>query len=166
MIRLLIVAGHNSMTSAVGNTLLHAARSVDDQQRSQENIEELPAEIEEMLRYEAPVQSMPRYLTADTVLHGKMLREGERVDLIFGAANRDEQAFEKPERCVLDRKPNRHIAFGHGIHTCLGAPIARMEIRVAFEQLLEKTKSFAVNGEVTLPPCRLGVDTLPVTIEV
>jgi cytochrome P450 len=166
IIRLLISAGHNSTTSGLGNALLYLAQHADAQQRLRMNPGELPVAIEELLRFETPVQSMPRYLKKDAVLHGRTLRAGERLDLMFGSANRDERIFENPDRCVLDRKPNRHIAFGYGMHSCLGAPIARMEMRVALEQLLKRTRAFSLAGVVTRPPYhRLGVDSLPVKLE-
>jgi cytochrome P450 len=166
IIRLLISAGHNSTTSGLGNALLYLAEHPDDQQHLRQHPGEIALAIEELLRYETPVQSMPRYLRKDAVLHGRTLLKGERLDLMFGSANRDEQAFESPDRCILNRKPNRHVAFGYGLHSCLGAPIARMEMRVALEQLLKKTRSFTVSGTVSRPPYhRLGVDSLPVKME-
>jgi cytochrome P450 len=167
IVRLLISAGHNSTTSGMGNALLHLAQNPVDQQRLRQNPQEIPIAIEELLRYETPVQSMPRYMRKNTVLEGRDLSAGERVDLMFGSANRDEQVFVNADQCILNRKPNRHVAFGYGIHSCLGAPIARMEMRVALEQLLTKTRSFSLSGPVTRPAYhRLGVETLPVAIEV
>jgi cytochrome P450 len=164
VIRLLISAGHNSTTSGLGNALLYLAEHPDDQERLRQNPGQIPLAIEELLRYETPVQSMPRYVTKDTVLGGRALHSGERVDLMFGSANRDEAVFENADQCVLSRKPNRHIAFGHGIHSCLGAPVARMEMRVALEELLRRTKSFQATGPALRPPYhRLGVESLPVT---
>jgi cytochrome P450 len=163
MVRLLISAGHNSTTSGLGNALLYLAQHPEQQQHLRDNPSQLPAAIEELLRYETPVQSMPRYLKKEMVVHGRTLHAGERVDLMFGSANRDEQVFDNAEQCILDRKPNRHVAFGHGIHSCLGAPIARMEIRVAIEQLLQATGAVSISGQVSRPPYhRLGVDSLPV----
>jgi cytochrome P450 len=162
MVRLLISAGHNSTTSGFGNALLYLAEHPNEQQRLRENPSELPAAIEELLRYETPVQAMPRYLRKDVELHGRKMKAGERVDLVFASANRDEQVFAQPDQCILDRKPNRHVTFGHGVHTCLGAPIARMEMRVGLEQLLARTQVFSVAGEVKRPPYhRLGVESLP-----
>lgn len=166
MIRLLISAGHNSTTSGLGNALLYLARHPEEQTRLCGNPVTLPTAIEELLRYETPVQSMPRYIKKSVEMHDRVLRTGERVDLLFGAANRDEQIFDNPECCILDRKPNRHLAFGNGIHSCLSAPIARMEMRVALEMLLARTRAFTVSGPVVRPGYhRLGVNSLPITIE-
>lgn len=166
MLRLLISAGHNSTTSGFGNALLYLAQHPDAQQRLRENPAEIPTAVEELLRYETPVQSMPRYLHKDVTLNGRELLAGERVDLMYGSANRDAAVFEQPEECLIHRKPNRHVAFGHGIHTCLGAPIARMEMRVGLERLLAQCRSFRVAGEIVRPAYhRLGVESLPAILE-
>lgn len=86
--------------------------------------------------------------------------------MFWGAGNRDPAVFPEADRYVLDRKPNRHIAFGHGIHSCLGAPMARMELRVVLEEILARTASFAVQGEVVRPKFhRMGVVALPVRLD-
>jgi cytochrome P450 len=82
--------------------------------------------------------------------------------MFWAAGNRDESAFPQAEKYILDRKPNRHLAFGRGIHTCLGAPMARMEIRVALEEMLKRTESFALDGPVERAKFhRMGVVSLP-----
>jgi cytochrome P450 len=166
MVRLLISAGHNSTTSALGNALLYLTEHAEIQQQLRAEPGRLPIAIEELLRYETPVQAMPRYLREDTVVGERALHAGERVDMVYGSANRDEQAFEQADECLLERSPNRHLAFGHGIHTCLGANLARMEIRVALEQLLKRTRQFTMDGEATRPEYhRIGVNSLPVRFE-
>ncbi len=85
--------------------------------------------------------------------------------MFWGSGNRDPAAFPEPDRYVLDRKPNRHLAFGQGIHTCLGAPMARMEIRVALEEMLSRTASFEIAGPVERAAFhRMGVLSLPVRL--
>ena len=166
MLRLLISAGHNSTTSGFGNALLYLARHPDAQQHLRENPDEIPTAVEELLRYETPVQGMPRYLHKDITLNGRELLAGERVDLMYGSANRDEEVFEQADQCLIHRKPNRHVAFGHGIHTCIGAPIARMEMRVGLECLLAQCSSFRVAGEVVRAAYhRVGVESLPAILD-
>jgi cytochrome P450 len=166
ILRLMIAAGHNSTTSAIGNAMLHLASHGDDQERLRRDPKLIPTAVEEFLRFDTPVQEMPRYARRDAELHGRQIQEGDKLGLFFGAANRDEAAFPEPDRCIIDRKPNRHLAFGSGIHTCLGAPLARMEARVALEELLGRTKSFSITGEVVRPRYhRMGVTSLPVAIE-
>jgi cytochrome P450 len=165
MLRLLISAGHNSTTSALGNAMLHLAEHLDAQQSLRANPERLPIAIEELLRYDTPVQAMPRYATRDISLHGRTVHKGEKVDMFWAAGNRDAQAFAEPDCCRLDRQPNRHLTFGHGIHLCIGAPMARLELRVALEELLASTREFRLAGTATRTPFhRVGVTSLPVSI--
>jgi cytochrome P450 len=165
VVRLLIAAGHDSTTSALGICLHYLARHPDDQQRLRRNPALIPAAVEEMLRLETPVLSMPRLVAADTVLHGRQLNKGDRVMLFWASGNHDPAAFEEPEVAVLDRKPNQHLAFGYGIHKCIGAPLARLELRVALEEWLRRTEAFGLSSEVTYEPWhRFGPRTLPVWI--
>jgi cytochrome P450 len=139
------------------------ARELSDQTALRADPAALPKAIEELLRFDTPVQAMPRYATQATTLHGRTIEAGERVDMFWASANRDETVFDEPDTCRLDRHPNRHIAFGHGIHLCLGAPMARLELRVALEELLSHTESFEIDGTVQRTPFhRAGVSALPV----
>jgi cytochrome P450 len=165
MLRLLISAGHNSTTSGLGNAILHLAREPRDQHRLRSNPIEIRKAIEELLRYDTPVQSMPRYASRALTLHGRTIEAGEKVDMFWASANRDESVFSEPDQCQLDRHPNKHVTFGYGIHLCLGAPMARLELRVALEELLEHTQSFSIEGEVQRTPFRrVGVTALPVRL--
>ena len=103
--------------------------------------------IEELLRYDSPVQLVHRSVRADVEIGGKLVRAGQEAVLVLGAANRDPARFSDPDRLDLARPDNRHLAFGHGIHFCLGAPLARLEGQIAFETLLAR-----------LPALRLAVD--------
>jgi len=148
MVRLLLAAGHDSTTSALGICLHYLVRNPDDQAKLRADPQLIPTAVEEILRFESPVVMMSRTATRDTQLHGRNLLAGDRVMLNWASANRDQSAFENADRCILDRSPNRHVAFGHGIHTCIGAPLARQEIRVALQELLARTKDIELDGEV------------------
>jgi len=162
MLRLLISAGHNSTTSGLGNAILHLAQNAQDQQALRANPAAIPMAVEELLRYDTPVQAMPRRASKTLMLHGRTIEAGEKVEMFWAAANRDEAAFTDPDRCILDRRPNKHLAFGHGIHLCIGAPMARLEIRIALEELLLRTRSFSIDGEVQRTPFhRVGVNAMP-----
>lgn len=164
-LRILISAGHNSTTSAIGNSLLYLAEHPEAQDRLRNNPALIPTAIEEFLRCDTPVQEMPRWAKQDVTLGGRCIAAGDRIGMFWAAGNRDESAFPQADQYVLDRRPNRHLAFGRGIHTCLGAPMARMEIRVALEEMLARTQSFAVNGTVERAKFhRMGVVSLPMQL--
>ncbi|GAC1321283.1 MAG: cytochrome P450 [Chloroflexota bacterium] len=166
VVRLLIAAGHDSTTSAIGIALHYLARHPDDQQRLRAEPSRIPAAVEEMLRLETPVLAMPRIVAHDTIVHGRNLKKGDRVMLYWASGNRDPKAFENPDQPQLDRKPNQHLAFGYGIHKCIGAPLARLELRVALEEWLRRTHSFGLSGDVTVEPWhRFGPRHLPVWIK-
>jgi cytochrome P450 len=129
----------------------------------QENPHEVPRAVEEILRFEAPIQHFTRTTTEDVKLHGTRIPRGSKVVLLYGAANRDPNVWSDPDRLDLSRDPKRHVAFGDGIHHCLGAPIARLEARVALEALLPslvhfrltdtpiRLRSHQLRGYVSLP---------------
>ena len=98
----------------------------------------LPAAIEEILRFESPVQRQTRVVKIDTELAGRSMRRGQLVFMMLGAANRDPAAFPQPDRFDIQRDNNHHIAFGAGVHFCIGAPLARLEARIVLTTLLQR----------------------------
>jgi cholest-4-en-3-one 26-monooxygenase len=104
--------------------------------------------IEEMLRWASPTLHTVRSPTEDVEIHGQKIKEGEPVALLLSSANFDTTMFDGPERFDMARTPNEHLAFGTGIHTCLGNHVARLEIQVLFEELLKRTKSIELAGDV------------------
>lgn len=138
---LLLVAGIDTTWSAIGASLWHLAAHPADQQRLRDEPDLLPTAVEELLRAYAPV-TMAREAVVDTELAGCPVRAGEPLLLPFPAANRDPALFDDPAEVRLDRSPNRHVAFGVGIHRCLGSHLARMEVTVAIERFLAATASF------------------------
>jgi cytochrome P450 family 130 len=145
-IRLILAAGHDSTTSAVGICLQYVAENPDLQDVLRQNPKQIANAIEEILRLRAPVIQMPRTVMKDTELRGRKLAEDDAALLIFASGNLDEAAFPNASEFKLDRMPNRHLSFGTGIHTCIGNILARQEIRVTLEQLLARTKSFRLAG--------------------
>ncbi|GAM04122.1 cytochrome P450 [Novosphingobium sp. MBES04] len=165
VLRILISAGHNSTTNALGNCMLYLASHPEAQDMLRAEPARIPVAVEELLRWESPVQELPRWATKDTEIGDRPIKAGDRIAMLWGSGNRDEAVFDQPEECRLDRKPNRHLAFGYGIHTCLGAPMARMELRVVLEELLRRTDRFEISGSVVRKPYHhVGVAHLPVDI--
>jgi cytochrome P450 family 130 len=147
MVRLILAAGHDSTTSALGICIRHLAEHAEDQALLRAEPDRLPAAVEEILRLQAPVLQMPRVVLRDTELGGRQLRKGDQALLVFASGNRDEAEFECPHERRLDRMPNRHLSFGTGVHVCIGNGLARQEIRVALQELLARTQTFELAGE-------------------
>ncbi|WJH37273.1 cytochrome P450 [Paenibacillus sp. CC-CFT747] len=126
---LLLVAGHETTVNLIGNGIRTLLIHADQLEKLLHQPEWMPWAVEEALRYESPVQMTSRFASADYELRGKTIRQGQSVQVMLAAANRDNAKFHQPDRFLIDRTPNPHIAFATGSHYCLGAPLARMEGR-------------------------------------
>jgi cytochrome P450 len=133
---LLLIAGNETTTNLIGNGTLALMRNPDQLELLRKNPELLESAIEEMLRYDGPVQSTARFPSQATELGGVEIPGGGIVVVVLAAANRDPARFRAPDRFDITRTPNDHLAFGEGIHFCMGAPLARMEARIAFRAML------------------------------
>jgi cytochrome P450 len=142
----LIVAGNDTTTSLIGNGAVLLAEHPDQLRLLAREPGRIPAAVEEMLRYESPAQALPRRARRDLELHGVRIPADVRVLLVWAAANLDPREFAEPERFDVRRTIRRHLALGHGIHSCLGASLARLEARVAFEELLAAVPEFALEA--------------------
>ena len=142
----LLNAGHETTTNLIGNGLWLLLSYPDELAKLRSNPALLPSAIEEMLRYDGPIQLNNRRLTAPVTLGDTTLPEGAFVTLGIGAANRDPRQFPHAERFDVARKPNRHVAFGHGDHACAGMNVARMEARIAFSRLLARFRRLEPAG--------------------
>ena len=162
----ILMAGHITTSSATGNLVLRLARDQELQAYLRANPGRIREAVEESLRIDAPQQAMQRRCAKDTVIGGQPIKAGEPVLLNFGSANVDPARFPDPDRFDIDRADKRHMAFGRGIHQCVGAPLARLELQIVAEELLARTRSFALAGEVKrLAWPRLSVEHLPLRIE-
>lgn len=164
----LLVAGTETTTSALGNALWLLDRHPDLKRRLARQPALIPAAVEEILRFESPVQGLSRVTRREVTLHGRRIPEGARVHLLWASANRDPRAFPEPDRFDPTRTPNNHLAFGFGIHFCLGASLARTELRVGLEALLARAPDYALDtaGLRRLPSdTNRGFGRLPVRLE-
>jgi cytochrome P450 len=135
---LLLVAGNETTTNLLGNAMLALLEHPDQLARVQREPARIPALVEEALRFDSPVQALLRRATSDLDVAGAQIPQGATVLLLLGSANRDAEAFPDPDRFDVGRNPQGHLSFGVGIHFCLGASLARLEARVALEELLAR----------------------------
>jgi cytochrome P450 len=164
---LLLIAGHETTTNLIGNGLLALLREPDELERLRGDMALLPTAIEELLRYDGPVQATLRVAREDLEIDGNHIEEGSLMLVGIGAANHDPAVFNQPERLDIGRDPNPHLAFGFGAHFCLGAPLARLEGEIAFRVLLERFPNLALATEAPeyrSNPVLRGLVSLPVSL--
>jgi cytochrome P450 len=143
----LVVGGTDTTMNLIGSGSVLLARHPDQRQVLAADPQQIPPAIEEMLRCEAPTQNLPRRPSRDVEMHGVRIPEGARLLVCYGAANHDERVFADAERFDIARQGPRHLAFGMGAHHCLGASLARLEARVAFEELLARYPEYRLAEE-------------------
>jgi cytochrome P450 len=144
---LILAAGHVTTTHLIGNGLLALLQHPDQLGRLRADPSLAPPAVAELLRYDPPVQVTGRVVVADAEIGGEVLRAGDRVALCLAAANHDPERFPDPERLDIERAERRHLAFGHGIHFCLGAPLARIEAEIAFTTLIGRFPAMRLQTE-------------------
>lgn len=168
MILLMIIAGHETTVNLIGNGVLAFMENRDQWEKLKENQELLPNAVEEILRYYSPVEvTTTRYAKEDLILGGEEISEGDYVLVALSSVNRDEEFVENGDVFDITRPPVKHLAFGNGIHTCLGAPLARLEGEVIFRKLVERMPDLELAidpEEISYRPGILirGVTELPV----
>ena len=145
---LLLNAGHEASVNGLGNGMVQALKRPDQMALLRANPHEVtPTAIEEFLRFDSPLHLFERTATSDTEVGGVTVKEGQKIAALIGSANRDETVFENSDQMDLTRDPNPHIGFGAGIHFCIGAPLARMEMSVALPKLMERFPGLDLAGE-------------------
>jgi cytochrome P450 len=151
-VQLLLVAGQETTVNLLNNAVLCFIENPDQLARLQAQPDLLHSAIEEALRYRSPLQWMTRATRREVSLHGQVIPAGKLVLAVIGSANRDPKHFRDAGRFDITRDPNPHIAFGHGIHSCLGAPLARLEARIALAEFLERVKEFELASDQPWEP--------------
>jgi cytochrome P450 len=146
MVVQLLYAGHETTRNLIGNGLYTLMRHPDELARLRADGSLVTSAVEEMLRYEPPIIFLSRVALSDVTLAGVEIQKGSLLHLSLASANRDAEVFPDPDRFDVARRENPHLTFGHGMHFCIGASVARMEARVAFETLLERFRAFELAG--------------------
>jgi cytochrome P450 len=141
---LFLLAGLDTVTASVGCMVAYLARHPEQRQKLVDEPSLIPGAVEELLRWETPVPGVPRVVKKDVELRGERLEAGERVTVLLGSANIDDSEFPEPGKVDFARQANRHLAFGGGVHRCLGSHLARLELRVALEQLHERIPDYSI----------------------
>jgi cytochrome P450 len=165
MCTLLLIAGHETTVNLIGNGMLALLRHPDELARLRADSSLITSAIEELLRFDSPVQLTARVALENLQVGGRTIEQGQWVLPLLGAANHDPAQFPDPEKLDLTRTPNNHVAFGRGIHFCLGAPLARLEGQIAIGALVQRFPNLTLAGEpirrnqITLR----GLSSLPVT---
>ena len=144
----LFIASIETTASLLSNALMLLALHEDQRARLALDLSRIPQAVEEVLRYESPLQVFARLTTRDVKCYEQLIPQGSRVFVIYGSANRDERKFQDADRFDVERPAQRHLAFGEGIHHCLGAPLARLEGKVVLEMILARTPDYQLDGPV------------------
>jgi cytochrome P450 len=167
--QLLVVAGQETTANLLNNAILCLTEHPAELTRLRAKPEFLPSAIEEVLRYRSPVQWMMRAPRRDVEMSGQVIPAGMLVLPMIGAANRDPAVFAEPDRFDISREPNPHLAFGHGIHSCIGAALSRMEAQIALGEFLQAVESFEIALDGPWEPRRAlhvhGPSRLPIRFQ-
>lgn len=144
---IIATAGHDTSSSSTSGAIWALCDNPEEFRRVKVDPTLIPRMVEEAVRWTTPVQHFMRTATADPELRGRRIGRGDWLMLCYGSGNRDEDAFEQPDRFRVDRDASRHVAFGYGAHLCLGQHLARLEMRVFFEELLARIDSIELAGQ-------------------
>jgi cytochrome P450 len=145
-----MVGGQETTTNLIGNGMLSLLRNPESIQKLRDDPSLIPSAVEELLRYESPSQHTARLAPADVELGGKKIRKRQAVIAVMGAANRDPERFPDPDKLDIERKDNRHVAFGWAAHFCFGAALARIEGQIAISTLLRRLPNLSLDPKTTL----------------
>ncbi|MFR9802224.1 cytochrome P450 [Pseudonocardia sp. RS010] len=144
---LIFSAGHQTTADALTTSMIYLAKNPEDRHRLAQNPDLLPAATVEFIRLAAPIRALARTAVKDTEVEGRLIKAGEPVTLMFGAGSRDEKVFDNPDAFDPARDNRRHLAFGTGIHRCIGEELAKLEVRVVLQELLRRIPDWELDGE-------------------
>jgi len=163
---IIATAGHDTTSSSTAGGMLALLQHPEELQKVINNPALMPLMVDEAIRWTSPVKHFMRYPERAYELRGKTIEAGSPVMLLYPSGNRDEEVFDRPQSFLADRRPNRHLAFGHGAHHCLGNLLAKMEIRFLYEAMFNRMKTFELIGEPRWVESTFvsGLKTLPVRI--
>jgi cytochrome P450 len=142
----LATAGHDTTSASTAGGLLALIQSPDEWRKLQQNPALLDTAIDEMIRWVSPIKHFFRTAAQDYELRGRRIRAGDHLMMVYPSANRDDEVFDQPFSFRVDRKPNRHLGFGYGVHMCLGMMLAKFEMRILFKELLSRVERFELDG--------------------
>lgn len=159
-------AGHDTTSSSTAGGLHALLQHPDEFRKVQDNPDVIPFAVDEAIRWVTPVKHFMRYATEDYELRGKTIKAGDALMMLYASANRDEDVFDEPFKFIADRRPNRHVAFGHGAHHCLGNLLAKMEMKHLYQELFSRVKNIELAGETRLVHSTFvsGLKTLPIRV--
>lgn len=166
MCALLLFAGHETTTNSIANATLALLRRPETLDRLRRDPDLLNTAVEELLRFDGPIKVINRWVVDGTEIRGRTISPGERVHLVLAAANRDPERFADPDTVDVERSPNPHVAFGKGIHACIGAQLARMETRIAVGRIVSRLPDLALAAEPRWKPAvaSRSLEALEVTV--
>jgi hypothetical protein len=164
---IIATAGHDTTSSSTAGAMWALAERPAELAKVTANPALIPGLVDESIRWTTPVRHFMRSAAADTTIRGEAIAKGEWLMLCYPSGNRDEEVFEDPYEFRVDRSPNRHLAFGYGAHLCLGQHLAKMEMRILWEELLPRLKSVALAGQPKLSEANFvnGPKALPIQYE-
>jgi hypothetical protein len=160
-------AGHDTTSSSTGGAMWALAERPREFRKVKDDLSLIPGLVDESIRWTTPVKTFMRTATEDTEFAGRQLKKNDWIMLSYASGNRDEAVFEDPDDFRVDRKPNRHLAFGYGAHLCLGQHLAKMEMRILWEEMIPRLKSVELAGEPAMSQAVFvnGPKRLPIRFE-
>jgi len=162
---LVFAGGRGTLIDSISGSVWYLGTEVEDRAKLASDPSLIPVAVEEFFRYFSPLTHIGRTATEDSGTPKNGIHEGDLISLGFAFANHDRKIFDKADTCVIERKPNRHVAFGHGPHTCIGAHLARLELRIVLETLLQLAPNYCIEGAPKFRFLDLGFTSVPAGIE-